>query len=108
MFVEEKSGRIKKWRLLQPSSSFEKHFKSHPHHTRYIPEFESDVTTNPFYHQKRRKITKIEREIARYPRNSYRWNKSDLRIVYYPHKTDRTIFPLDASTASGARYKKRR
>jgi len=96
------------WTLLAPSSSFEAHFKSHPEHTKYIIEFQSDVTVDPFHHPTPKKIRLIQREVDSYPNGCYRWRKSSLRIVYLPEKEDHTIYPLDASTASSAKYKKRR
>jgi mRNA-degrading endonuclease RelE of RelBE toxin-antitoxin system len=99
--------RYRQWALLPPSSSFEKHFKTHPHHTEYIKEFETDVTTDPFRHSVRKRIAPIPLEIKRYPKGSHRWRKSNLRIVYYPDKDDHTIYPLDAGTAGNIGYKKR-
>jgi hypothetical protein len=101
------SERFKKWTLLQPSSSFRKHFETHPDHTKYIPQFEQDVTTNPFRHPVRKRITPIFSEKKRYPEGSHRWRKSGLRIVYLPEKADNTIYPLDADTESNIGYKKR-
>jgi len=98
--------RYKKWTLLPPSSSFEKHFKIYHHHTKYIIEFETDVTRDPFYHPSGR-ISIIQSQKGRYLRGSYRWKKSDLRICYYPNKDDHTIYPFEASTASNVGYKKR-
>jgi len=105
--MPEDTTRKNIWILGQPSSYFEKYFRSHLQHTKYIYEFETDVTKDPFYHHKPRKITAIEREIDRYPTGCYRWSKSDLRIIYFPQKSDHTIYPLDAATAGSARYKKR-
>lgn len=85
---------------------FIKHFEKYPHHTKYIPEFESDVTTNPYWNQTRRRIDKIEKEVDRYPPGCFRWSKSDLRIVYLPDEPTHTIVPLDASTAADVAYKK--
>jgi len=99
--------RYRNWELLEPSSSFEKHFVTHPHHTKYIEEFETDVTTDPFRHRVRKRIASIQPEKRRYPEGSYRWRKSNLRIVYFPDKDDHTIYPLDAATASDIGYKKR-
>lgn len=99
--------RYKRWIVGPPASSFEKHFYTHRHHTKYISEFETDVTTNPFRHQTRGKIVPIQQERSRYPKGSYRWRKSDLRVVYFPKKDDHTVYPLDAGTAGSIPYKKR-
>ena len=105
--MPEETTRKNIWIIRPPASHFVKHFKSHPQHTEYIPEFETDITKDPYHHLKPGKITKIEREIDRYPIGTYRWKKSDLRIIYFPQKEDHTIYPLDAATASSVRYKKR-
>jgi hypothetical protein len=103
----KKKRRENVWKMGPPASYFEKHFETHPEHTRYLPEFKSDVTANPFHHPKPGKISRIEREVTRYPEDCYRWSKSDLRVVYHPSKIDLTIYPLDADTAGNVRYKKR-
>jgi len=98
--------RYREWEILEPSSSFEKHFRSRPDHINYIPEFESDVTTNPF-RSPRGRIVRIQQTKGRYREGVYRWKKSDLRIVYFPEKANHTIYPLDAGTAANIGYKKR-
>lgn len=67
------------------------------------PHFEKDVTADPFYHPKPGRITKLK------GRASYSWRYSfdALRVVYYPEKKGRTIFPLSAESATGVFYKKR-
>lgn len=99
--------RKRKWRLRPPSSKFEKHFEKHREHTKYISEYETNVTDNPFYHPAKNRITKIRKPKPHYPKGSHRWKKSDLRIIYLPDKEDHTIYTLDAGTASSIPYKKK-
>lgn len=84
-----------------------KHFEKHPEHKKHIEEFETDVTTDPFYHSGKKRIVKLQSEKRRYPKGSYRWRKSNLRIAYFPDKENRTVYPLDAYTAGRAIYKRR-
>jgi len=107
--MSDTSERYKNWIVsTTPDPHYLKHFKRYPHHERYISEFESDVTSDPFWHPKKAKIVKIQREVSRYPKGTYRWAKGkQLRIAYYPEKETHTIYPLDAYPAGSARYKKR-
>jgi len=95
------------WKLLPPSSSFEKYFRVHPEDTKYIPEFQTDVTRNPFRHPVRKRITRIEKERGRYPEGAHRWRRSDLRIVYLPKKENHTVYPMEAAKATNVGYKRR-
>jgi len=97
-------GRNRDWEIAPPPRSFEKHFKNRPDHTEYIPEFQIDVTENPYFHPTPNKIAKLQP--TDYGKNIYRWRKKDLRIVYKPVKKESTIYPLDAGSASSIGYKK--
>ena len=66
--------------------------------------FEKDVSDNPFFHPKHRRITKLKMS---YPSGTYRYRKDPLRVVYYPDKEKRVVFPLEAATATDISYKKR-
>ncbi|MCK4905428.1 hypothetical protein KAS42_04215 [bacterium] len=96
------------WGVTSPSSSFLKYFESHPEDTKYILEFETDVSRNPFSHPTPKKIRRIKKEKGRYPKGTHRWKKKALRIVYFPEKETHTVYPLDAANAGNAGYKKRR
>lgn len=67
--------------------------------------FESDVSDNPFYHPKPKRIRKLKG--SSYPLGTYRYKKEPLRVVYYPDKVNRVVFPLEAGTATDISYKKR-
>ena len=98
--------RNKKWKLAPPAATLSNYFKLNPKHTKYLFEYETDVTKDPYHHPLGR-ITKLRNPAHRYPSGSHRWKKSDLRIVYFPDKTDQTISTLDADTAGNIDYKKR-
>jgi len=70
------------------------------------PSFEADVAANPFYHPVYRRIKKL-RPGSGFPSKAYRYKKERLRVVYYPNKEDRTVYPLAAGTASTIAYKRR-
>jgi mRNA-degrading endonuclease RelE of RelBE toxin-antitoxin system len=67
--------------------------------------FERDVSDNPFYHPKHKRIRKLK--VSSYPPGTYRYKKEPLRVVYYPDKVKRVVFPLEAGTATDMSYKKR-
>ena len=69
--------------------------------------FESDVSDNPFYHPKPKRIRKLKVSSSSYPSGTYRYKKEPLRVVYYPDKVKRVVFPLEAGTATDISYKKR-
>lgn len=66
--------------------------------------FERDVSDNPFYHPKHRRIAKLK---VSYPPGTCRYRNDPLRVVYYPDKVKRVVFPLEAGTTTGISYKKR-
>ena len=98
-----------KWYIEPPSRRFIKFFESHPTYRRWIPVFEADVTTDPRHHPSPKRIRPIKRDDI-YPLDTYRWRKSDLRIVYWvtePPDSERpSVWSLDANTASEIRCKK--
>lgn len=104
--MQDEKKRTKKWKLLPAPSNVEKYFKKHPEHTKYIKNYETDVTKNPFYHPAKNRIAKLRKPKPHYPKGSHRWRKSSLRIIYLPEKEDHTISTLDAGTASSVGYKK--
>lgn len=70
------------------------------------PKFEIAVTESPFYHPKPKRIKKIE-EGTSFPKGTYRYRDDPLRVVYYPDKEKRIIYPLAAGTATDIPYKKK-
>jgi mRNA-degrading endonuclease RelE of RelBE toxin-antitoxin system len=93
------------WVLASPKKDFVKFFKNHPTYTKYIPEFETDVTANPYRHDVPDRIVKLHPD-DNYPKESYRWKKSNMRIVYNVSKQKKIILPLDADTAGNIKYRK--
>lgn len=107
--MSDTKKRYEKWEISADlTSDFEKHFERHPEHTKLIPEFETDVTTNPFRHPVAERIRKIQSEGGRYPDDCYRWRKQRLRIVYFPEAETNTVYPLDADLDKDIKYKKRK
>jgi mRNA-degrading endonuclease RelE of RelBE toxin-antitoxin system len=70
------------------------------------PSFESDVTDNPFYHPKSKRIVKLKGKTS-FPPGTYRYRKDPLRVIYFPDKTTQTVYPLEAASATDISYKKR-
>lgn len=99
--------RYPKWTMEAPASSYTKFFQAQTTYSHYIPEFEADVTSNPFTHRVRDRITKLQRVGRRFPEGCYRWSKSVVRIVYLPDREKHTVLPLYANTAGNVKYKKR-
>lgn len=101
------STRYRKWKMAAPADNFTDYFDAHPQHTKYIPQYENDVTADPFRHRHPGRITEVEKEIARYRKGCYRWKNNQVRIVFFPDKTNATIYSLDANTPAQIKYKKR-
>jgi len=68
--------------------------------------FESDVTDNPFYHPKAKRIEKLKGKTT-FPTGTYRYRKDPLRVIYFPDKSTQTVYPLEAASATDISYKKR-
>lgn len=102
--AENNTAYSQNWKIAEPTHSVDKWFRRHPDHAKYIPEFEADVTKNPYRNPGKKKITQVQSE-ENYPKGCYRWRKSDLRIVYLPKKSNHTVYPLDAHSAGGIAYK---
>jgi mRNA-degrading endonuclease RelE of RelBE toxin-antitoxin system len=68
--------------------------------------FESDVTDNPFYHPKAKRIVKLKGKTS-FPPGTYRYRKDPLRVIYFPDKSTQTVYPLEAASATDISYKKR-
>ena len=69
-------------------------------------DFETDVTQNPYYHTKVNRIVKI-RDTKSFPKGTYRYRNDPIRVVYYPEKMDKIVYPLEVATATTVSYKKR-
>lgn len=72
---------------------------------KHWPQFKADVATNPFYHTKPKRIAKLAG--TNFPPGTYRYKRGVLRVVYFPDKPSRTVFPLEAAHAVDVSYKKR-
>ena len=70
------------------------------------PKVEDAVAENPFFHPKPKRIRKLK-EGTSFPHGTYRFRDDPLRVVYYPEKKKRIVYPLDASTATDIAYKKK-
>jgi len=68
--------------------------------------FKADVTLNPYFNPKQKRIVKLKGEQA-FPDGSYRYKREPLRVIYYPDGSSHTIFPLEAATTNQISYKKR-
>ena len=69
------------------------------------PHFKADVAVNPFYHPKPKRIAKLKG--TQFPPGTHRYKKNVLRVVYFPDKPSKTIFPLEAARVEDVSYKKR-
>jgi len=68
-------------------------------------DFERDVTQNPYYHTKYKRIVKLKD--SPYPEGSYRYKNEPIRVVYYPEKSNNIVYPLAVGTATDIPYKRR-
>lgn len=65
-------------------------------------DFERDVTPNPYRHPRIRKLKDTS-----FHKGTYRYRKDPIRVVYYPEKSSKTIYPLEVATATDVSYKRR-
>lgn len=70
------------------------------------PSFESDVTKNPYYHSKSKRIVKLKGKTT-FPPGTYRYRKDPLRVIYLPEGGTQIIYPLEAASVTDVSYKKR-
>jgi len=68
--------------------------------------FERDVTINPYYHSKYRRIVKLKGPTS-FPPGTYRYRNDPLRVIYYPEPKDAIIYPLEAAKVTDVSYKKK-
>lgn len=67
--------------------------------------FQTAVATNPFFHPKHKRIVKFK--TTTYPPETYRYKDEPLRVVYYPDKKSKIVYPLEAGTSTKMSYKRR-
>lgn len=68
--------------------------------------FEIDVTHDPYYHPKHKRIVKLK-DTKSFPDGTYRYRNDPIRVVYYPEGTNKIIYPLEVATVTTVSYKKR-
>jgi mRNA-degrading endonuclease RelE of RelBE toxin-antitoxin system len=83
-----------------------KQYTSHPMLEKRWKNFVSDVTSNPFFHPKPKRIRKLKGK-TQFPSGTYRYKFEPIRVVYYPHKASQTVYPLEVSSGKDASYKRR-
>lgn len=94
------------WKIDEKSSAATKADLVDPLAAKKWPSFEANVADNPFFHPKAKRIKKLEKGTS-FPDGTYRYRNDPLRVVYYPDKDDRTVYPLAAGSASNIAYKKK-
>jgi len=97
---------MEKYTIHEESAKQVKATISDPLASKKWPKFETAIAENPFYHPKYRRIKKLE-EGTSFPPGTYRFKDEPLRVVYYPNKEQRVVYPLAAGTATDISYKKR-
>lgn len=83
----------------------EKEYKSDTQLENRWKDFETDVTQNPFYHPKPKRIEKL-RDTS-FPKGTWRYRNEPIRVVYYPEKSNKIVYPLAVGTATDIPYKRR-
>lgn len=78
-------------------------FKRHPGQRKNQTKFEVDIKADPFFHPKHKRIRKMKGDYA----GLYRWKESNTRVIYHPHRPDKTVYVIETGTATGISYKKR-
>jgi len=68
--------------------------------------FEADVTINPYFHPKSKRIAKLQGKTS-FPEGTFRYRRDPLRVVYFPEGTTKTIYPLEVATTTQISYKKK-
>jgi len=97
---------MEKWTLDEDTAKTVKaDIVDNPHALKKWDKFKTVVVENPFYHAKHKRIKKLK--ISSYPKGTYRYKDEPLRVVYYPEKKKKIVYPLAAGTATNIDYKKR-
>jgi len=99
-----------KWKIgykdEKHKKEIEKEYQSDTQLKKRWKDFETDVTQNPYYHPKRKRIVKLK-DTKSFHKGTYRYRKDPIRVVYYPEKKDKIIYPLEVATVTTVSYKKR-
>lgn len=98
-----------KWKIgykdEKHKKEIEKEYQSDTQLKKRWKDFEIDVTQSPYYHPKPGRIRKL-RDTS-FPEGTWRYSKNPIRVVYYPEKKDKIIYPLEVATVTTVSYKKR-
>lgn len=97
---------MEKWVIDKDSAKEAKATISDPLAIKKWSKFEDAVTANPFFHPKHRRIKKLQKGTS-FPPGAHRFRDDPLRVVYYPEKEKRTVFPLAAGSSTDIAYKKK-
>ncbi len=100
----------KKWIVKFPSEREEKRFKkflrSRSHETSHYETYTEEVATDPYSPRQPGRIEKLK-QVEGYPENTFRWKKANLRVVYTPEGSTKTVWNLERGTATSIPYKKK-
>lgn len=69
-------------------------------------DFERDVTHNPYYHPKPKRIEKLK-DTSFGKGKLWRYRNEPIRVVYYPEGREKIIYPISVTNATDAPYKRR-
>jgi mRNA-degrading endonuclease RelE of RelBE toxin-antitoxin system len=98
-----------KWTIGYLDEKYEKKieekYKSNTQLEKKWKDFKRDVTQNPYYHPKPKRIVKLKD--SSYGKGIYRYKNEPIRVVYYPEKSSKIIYPLAVATATDVSYKRR-
>lgn len=95
-----------KWILdVASAKAAEADITDNQHAMKKWEKFKTVVVKDPFYHPKAKRIEKLK--TSSYPDGTYRYKDEPLRVVYYPEKSTKTVYPLATGTATSITYKKR-
>ncbi len=81
-------------------------YSSDPRLKKRWGDFERDVTNNPFRHPKPRRIVKLKDE-SLYGKGTYRYRNEPIRVVYYPEKKEKIVYPIEVASAENISYKRK-
>jgi len=84
-------------------TEYDDYFKDHPGQDSVRVSFERDVTANPYFHPKPKRIRPLKGK----HKGKFRYKKSSTRIVYHPDSTTKKIYPIETGTATDISYKKK-
>lgn len=103
------SDTSRSWTIAFPSDTEQGEFSdflaTHTEEARAFPSYTRDVTANPFFHPKYKRIEKLKG--TAFQDDTYRWSKGNLRVVYSPDRARSIVWSLAINTATSIKYKKR-